>query len=416
MAKIKFTGILILLLAAVLVGCNQKTAFSSTGTKQKDLALFVQTLESKHKNLYAKISKEDFNKERIKLEQAVGSMSDAEFYYSLRSLLALVGDAHTSMDFYDGKYKYLHGLTFGVTEFNKSWYIVLADKANEEHLGSRLFYINDVPINEVYMASKRIMSFENEIWAKEQFSNTINFKEALEYIGVVKKDEPIILTVENSEGKQSTVEMKPRTEDEIMSQEIVRFKPKNTPTTAPNGFYRSMPIDHTTFFIQYNVCKEANDLSMKEFTKIIETELSQKEYKKVIIDLRYNSGGNSAVINPLLAMLKKQQAQKSFEVYTLIGASTFSSGIMNAIDTVEDLHSTLVGRPTGGNVNSYGELKSFKLKSLPIQVMYSTKYFELIKGYTFDSLYPDIEIGKSFEDYSNGVDVEIEFIKDYKKE
>ena len=44
-------------------------------------------------------------------------------------------------------------------------------------------------------------------------------------------------------------------------------------------------------------------------------------------------------------------------------------------------------------------------------VYYSTKYFELIKGYEKDSLYPDVEIVQSFDDYNKGIDVEIEFIK-----
>lgn len=47
---------------------------------------------------------------------------------------------------------------------------------------------------------------------------------------------------------------------------------------------------------------------------------------------------------------------------------------------------------------------------MPITVWYSTKYFELIKGYDKDSLYPDILVEQSFENYANGVDKEVEII------
>lgn len=112
----------------------------------------------------------------------------------------------------------------------------------------------------------------------------------------------------------------------------------------------------------------------------------------------------------MIQMLKKLQEEKEYNVYTLIGSYTFSSGIINAIQTKNKLDSTLVGTPTGGNVNGYGELKSFELKNYPIIVYYSTKYFELVKGYTKDSLYPDIEVKQRFDDYIKGRDIEVELI------
>lgn len=69
-----------------------------------------------------------------------------------------------------------------------------------------------------------------------------------------------------------------------------------------------------------------------------------------------------------------------------------------------------MGTPTGGIINHYGELRSFTLKNSPIVVWYSTKYFELVKGYGIDSLYPDIYIEKSIENYLNGVDSEVDMI------
>ena len=72
--------------------------------------------------------------------------------------------------------------------------------------------------------------------------------------------------------------------------------------------------------------------------------------------------------------------------------------------------STLIGTATGGNVNGYGEVKTFELKNHPFVVTYSTKYFELIRGYDKDSLYPDVEVKQSLEDYLDGKDTEVEWI------
>jgi len=149
---------------------------------------------------------------------------------------------------------------------------------------------------------------------------------------------------------------------------------------------------------------------MEEFVSNVREEINQNTYKKVIIDLRYNSGGNSRIFEPMISELSKLQKQNNFKVYTIIGKNTFSSAIINAIQIKDRLNSELVGTPTGGNVNGYGELKSFNLKNAPITVWYSTKYFELVKGYEKDSLYPDIYVELNFEDYTNGIDRAVEMI------
>ena len=46
----------------------------------------------------------------------------------------------------------------------------------------------------------------------------------------------------------------------------------------------------------------------------------------------------------------------------------------------------------------------------PIQVYYSTKYFELIPGYDKDSLYPDQPVAQTYADYVAGGDPEVQAV------
>lgn len=199
-------------------------------------------------------------------------------------------------------------------------------------------------------------------------------------------------------------------EEEIMNAQFSYLVQHNTPKTVLRGYYSAMEINKNAYYIQYNSCQEAPDLPMKEFISFVSEVIKENYYKKVIIDLRYNSGGNSSIFEPMISELSKLQKKKDFTVYTIIGRNTFSSAIINAIQIDDKLNNVFVGTPTGGNVNGYGEIKSFNLKNTPITVLYSTKYFELIKGYEKDSLYPDIFVEQSFEDYLNGVDTVVEMI------
>ena len=132
--------------------------------------------------------------------------------------------------------------------------------------------------------------------------------------------------------------------------------------------------------------------------------LSRKKYSTIIVDLRYNGGGNSAVLNPVIKVLKKEKCSK----YALIGENTFSSAILNAVSLKDDAGFILVGTPTGGSINHYGELKSFTLPETGWKVYYSSKFFKLSRKYN-GSIIPDVYIGKDAYSYFSGIYKEVEY-------
>ena len=407
-----FLAVLIIVFALMAASCTGKVEDVRIENKKlDDLNYFCENLEKNHKNLYANISKEEFLKERKYISERLEEMSDWEYYYSLKKLTSKIGDAHTNVYYSDSKYEHLSGLPFAIVKFGGDWRVFMLEKDKKEYLGDKLISINDVPIEDIFEKSKTIMSFENDVWAEMQFSNTINFQEALEYLGIVSLGEEVVLNVEKDDKTICNIPVKAMNAEEIMNADIIQYDRDKLPKTFPSGIYRAFELDDKNFFIQYNSCEESPDLSMKNFIEIIEGSLKEKDYDNLIIDMRYNSGGNSAIFEPMMHMIKDLKTQKDLKVYTLIGKNTFSSAIINSIETKELLDSTLVGTATGGNVNGYGEIKSFELNNSPIFVYYSTKYFELIKGYEKDSLYPDVEIEYSFDDYKKGIDKEVEFIR-----
>lgn len=216
------------------------------------------------------------------------------------------------------------------------WHIAATNQENESYLGSKLIAINGTTIDEVFELCKSIMSLENNQWAKENFSNWVLYKEALEFIGVVKKEEPIIFTVENTQNTQTDIKIIPLTKDESFNDDdIIWFKSDAVPITRSKDICRGLPLDENTFFIQYNACREDPNLPMSDFRIMMKEEITQGEYSTLVIDLRYNSGGNSSIMIPLLANLRGLQNNGDIKVYTLIGKATFSSGLRNSIDTVD---------------------------------------------------------------------------------
>jgi hypothetical protein len=73
----------------------------------------------------------------------------------------------------------------------------------------------------------------------------------------------------------------------------------------------------------------------------------------------------------------------------LIGPRTFSSAVLNAIQFRQRTAAILVGEPTGGEPNHYGEVKSFTLPNSGLSVYYSTRRFVYIEGDASSALEPD---------------------------
>src|SRR5262249_1993165 len=127
---------------------------------------------------------------------------------------------------------------------------------------------------------------------------------------------------------------------------------------------------------QYNRCQDDPQQSMTAFSADLFAFADSHPVDRTIVDLRFNTGGNSEVIKPLIAGLKSRSALKAQgHLFALIGPRTFSSGLLAAYNFRYDLHAILIGEPSGEKPNSYGEIRYLALPNSKIEVQYSTKFF-----------------------------------------
>lgn len=397
-------------LLALLCVCGSALAEVSTAQMRGDLAALCSGLERGHANLFAHVTREEWEAERQRIFDAAPELTPGRFFYELRHLVAMVGDAHTAVGFSYNQYRYLTALPFAVAHYAEGWRLLMLEEKNSAWLGYELTAIDGVPIEEVFERSKAIISHENDTWVQMQFSNTINFLEALQYLGVTEAGaDSVTLTVRaDADSREEQLTIPAMDEQAIHAARIASFQPESLPPTAPSGIYRAMEVTGDCLFIQYNSCQEAAELSMQEFADAVGGFLAEGKYKRLIFDLRYNGGGDSSVLWPLTEALAEYQRDNGLETYVLIGPDTFSSAIINAIELREALGATLVGQPTGGSVNGYGEILSFQLPNLPLCASYSTNYFEMAPGYPEgESLLPEKTVEPTFADYRTGRDAAV---------
>ncbi len=385
-----------LIILLVILAINP--LFSSN---QEDLDYLVKTLPAVHKNFYNNRSESEFASFISSLGD-VEKFSDMEFYYLLSSICAFAGDSHTGVSLQTIPQN-LQLLPLRFISFPDGIFVYASNKEYEAILGSRLIGINGYSINAIKDKASKILPHDNEIFLYSQLTGNLIYPDFLKVIGAVSDySKGILLTIEQYGVIKSVVVKPVLLSEENGADYLMVFK--DFPSTYASGYYRSFELSDSAFFVQYNTCQNSPEMSVADFTSLVQAELEKKPYKKVIVDFRYNGGGNSSLFEPFMDYLSSYGAS----VYGLIGSGTFSSGIMNALYLKEKCSAVLVGTPTGGCVNAFGELGFFPLPSGRFSIMYSTEYFYLSEDYE-GVLTPDVTIETSFADFLSLRDREVEY-------
>jgi hypothetical protein len=119
--------------------------------------------------------------------------------------------------------------------------------------------------------------------------------------------------------------------------------------------------DSRTLYFKYNACSNAAALPFTTFTTEFLKTVDAFPVDRFVFDLRNNGGGDSSLIQPLLSALEQRYVSgqlASAQLYLLIGRGTFSSALLNALQLKEAPFAKLVGEPTGGQPNHYGNVST----------------------------------------------------------
>jgi C-terminal processing protease CtpA/Prc len=167
-------------------------------------------------------------------------------------------------------------------------------------------------------------------------------------------------------------------------------------------WYRYLP-DSQTLFVQYNRCANDSTHHFGDVAKQAFAEADAHTVKRVVIDLRWNGGGDSRVIGPLKSGLTAR-GKALGHIYVLIGPGTFSSALDNAMELHKDLAATLVGEPSGGSPDGYGEVATLTLPNSKLVVRFTTKRWGPKGSTTNTTLTPDLPVPFKLAEFIAGHD------------
>lgn len=373
-----------------------------------DLNFVKKELPKKHKNLFFSMTRSDFYKQMDLLISNINQYDDTKIKGELAKVINSVNDSHTSVDM---RGSLIYPLSF--FEFKEGIYLTNASLEYKDFWGKKLAAINGYSVEQLRSKLNPYISHDNQSILKNEFCDSLKYVQTLEIAGISKNEEAIF-TFDGAAKKDITV--KPLKNDEYMKVKALTDVPEylaRFPVVKKNmdkNYWFDYSEKTNSVYVKYNSCSNTPGYSFDKFTKDVFNVIDGKNARTLIIDLRDNGGGNSAIFNPFMRAIKKRADINNKEhLFVIIGRRTFSSAVLNAMDLRNYTNATLIGEPSGGRPNHFGEVKILRLSNVKVDIYYSSNYFKTTKNDT-DSIYPDVSIRSSAESYFSARDDCLEYI------
>ena len=215
------------------------------------------------------------------------------------------------------------------------------------------------------------------------------------------------------------------------SHDWVSFEPAGRPVYLDNPdnsyWYRAIPEANVMFInLRANLDDDSGE-TMADWIARVTLEIQQAGPRFIIVDQRFNSGGDLTRTEPLMVALGDIVGPDG-RVYLLASGNTFSAGIVNLAMAEEAFpeRTFLVGAPIGDRLQFWAEGWWYSLPNSGFRARYSTGFYDLQNGcegifichwgslHIFPVIVEDLDIdipaAFTFDEYAAGRDPAMEAV------
>lgn len=383
---------------------------------REDLLFVTTELPRRHPNFFHATPEAEFRRALAGLESAISEIREEAFYTRLAAVVAMGRDAHTSLGILTPAANNVgfRPLPILLRWFDDGVFVTAAAAQFISLNGARLSSIGGRPVEDWIAELRAVIPHENEPWFRSQAPSYLRNLGVLRALGAAPPDGPAVLKFLLASGGEQGVELEASDEPLIRPvQERPGFTQATLRRLSEFYWFESWPRS-ATLYVAYRVCSEMPLRPFASFAAEVLRALDDGSIRTLVIDLRGNTGGNSAIVQPLVTGLAARVPDLSrragFRIYSLIDRGTFSSGMWAAMDLKQPVFTVAhaegdpllitAGEPTGGTPGSFGEVLTLTLPHSRISLTYSTRRHSQ-RPYipVRDALYPDVVLPLRSTDY-----------------
>jgi len=423
---------------------------------KEDLDFLFKTIEEVHPNMYAYISKEEFEPISRKLyDKATESLRVREFYKEVAQAITYLQFGHCLVIPPELHGKFTESRILPVKlRWDGECVVVVQDFSELGIVGGKLLEVDGRKIEDLVAEYKMYVPCEGNIGNASYATRAIGYFLWLEY--AEKDSYKLVIQKENGRKfKYQVMTVKYRTIEESEStDEHSNLEEKFT--------YRYIE-DSDVGVITVNTFAEELRSEFGNFLKSTFRSIKEQDVSNIIIDIRENGGGDSRLGDDLLKYLTDKPYRQFEEykckiskqlldpnnnalnkiaeenpeelevgkfvgrdiplkkpddnslrydgnIYVLIGNGTFSGGQSFTAAIKCFKIGTLVGQETGGTTIEYGDIMTFTMLNSGLMFAVPCKYFvEACGKPDGHGVLPDYEVKQKPQDTAKGVDTVLQF-------
>ena len=406
-----------------LVGPFDSSQLSRDQGWQRDLALLQKELERKSYPRYVKMSPKELEAEVANLSKNISNLSDLQAAIAVMKIMAKMGVGHTEA-LPPHTLEFAQTLPIKFFLFKEGLYVIATDPKYQDLLGAQVLSIGDTDVDRAMAAVAPMVFRDNEIWLKSMVPNLLRYTALLKALNLISDPLQVPLTVRDLQGRTQTVTIgaDPSQPDIWNSYPYpstwVGFSPVGAgpvPLYLRNmeafHWFQYLPESRSVYF-QYNrVLPDAKE-PFDQFVARLFAFIEQHDVDKLIIDLRWNNGGNTYLLPPLInALIGTPKINREGRLFVLIGRRTFSAAGNAAAYIQRQTNAIFVGEPTGAKPNSLGDETYFTLPFSKLQTSVADVYWESSWPQDFRKwIAPQIYVEPTFAAYRSNRDYALDAI------
>jgi hypothetical protein len=385
----------VLAVVLLLAGCAGGSEAAQAPTPlQREITGLVDQMARLHPDVDHEVPLADLRAEAADLAERAPTISRDELLVGLLRLTTLgERDGHGGIFLHDHHAKPFTFFPLRVHDFADGVHVV-ADVAGGAHVGKRVSAIDGVPLAEVVEKVKPLIPRDNASTIRLLLPEYLVCAEVLRGLGIVRG----AATYSFSDG--SSVELQPTAAYGLGT----ALHP--LPTRKPQLLYRNLqqpfvlvPLEQgRSLYLGFHMVTGPPQSLLDRILRAAR----KPGFRKLVIDVRHNGGGNNTTYFPLIELIKERPLRG--KVVLLVGRMTFSAAGNFAAAVDNETKARLVGEPTGGAPNQWGDRQSIELPVAGLTAYVAAYWVEVAPRDKRPAVMPNVRVEPTVADFLAGRD------------
>jgi hypothetical protein len=395
-------------LALMLAGCGAGESPSAPTPQQREIRNLAAQIESIHPNPYHAIPRKRFRAEVERLAARAPRLTRPQLVVGLMRIATLLGerDGHSGIFALDPEHaRELHAYPFLTYWFPDGLYVIRAP-SHPNLVGAKLVAVGGRAVDQVVAKVAPLVPRDNRWTRMLRLPAWLVCAEVLEGLGITRGG-PVRFDFDG--GRSATLRPVPASEYvATIGYEHQLSRPNGAQPLWLSGLDESQYVrtidDGRALYVGYHHTFEATD----QLAERVLAAGRSPEIRRIVVDVRMNGGGNNQTYRPLLRALATPGVAR--KAYVLLGRVTFSAAGNFVTEVDLRTKATLVGEPSGGAPNQWGDNELVPLPRAGLTVRVANSYWIFGRGPKDRrvAVRPDIPVAMTAADFFAGRDPVLE--------